>query len=115
MVREGLATRVHVVCADADLLESLTELLTLEGVVVTANPEPAAADPTLVVAATDAWPPGWTLASLHARFGRFPCILLSGSALAGDFAAAGFQRGYFVQLPTTPRAILSLVEELSGD
>ncbi len=114
MVSAAPTRLVYVVCGDADLLESLTELLALDGTMVTPNPEPAAASPTMVIAATDAWPPGWSLASLHARFRRLPCVLLSGSPLAGDFAVTRFRRGYFVQLPAAPRAILGLVEQLTG-
>lgn len=78
------------------------------------HPDTAAAPPALVIAACDALPPGWSLAAVRARFRRVPCLLLSGSILAGDFAARGFERGYFVQLPARPHDILELAAELAG-
>ncbi len=104
-----------VLCSDRDLRESLSELLEIDGSVVTHNPvTPAAHLPAVVLAACDAWPPGWDLAVLRKHFRRVPCLLLSGSLLAGDFAVTRFERGYFVQLPAAPGRILELVGELTG-
>lgn len=107
------ARDAFVICANGDFVYALVELLAIDGFVVTPNPGPGADDPAVVIANCDSWPRGWNLATLHARFRRVPCILLSGSPLGGDFAATSFHRGYFTQLPAAPNLLLALVDELS--
>jgi hypothetical protein len=113
-VRAIRATLVLVLCSDVDLRQSLSELMAIGGVMASSELNTGDAEPALVIAACDALPPGWSLAALRARFRRVPCLLLSGSPLAGDFAVRRFDRGYFVQLPAPPRDILELATHLAG-
>ena len=108
------ALPVLVLCSDDALRDSLVDLLVTDGRRAITEPRPRSQDHGVVVAACDAWPPGWSLARLRATFRRVPCLVLSGSPLGGDFAVVQMQRGYFVQLPAVPAEILGLVAELSG-
>lgn len=78
------------------------------------DPDDGTDPPALVIAACDALPPAWSLAAVRAKFRRVPCLLLSGSLLAGDYMVRRFERGYFVQLPARPGDILELAAELAG-
>ena len=66
----------------------------------------------LVIAACDSWPSPWTLPKLRSHFRTVPCLLLSSSPVSGPYAAAGFQRGYFLGLPADGRRIAELVSSL---
>lgn len=115
VVRGVSGSPVLVLCSDEPLRDSLADLLIVEGrAVLTSPPTARSTHPGVVVAACDAWPPGWNLARLRATFRRVPCLMLSGSPLAGDFVVSQLPRGYFVHLPALPGKILRLVAELSG-
>lgn len=100
-------------CGEDTLRETLVELLRSGG--LPATTDAAGCIPTMVVADADAWPAGWNLTRLRSCFGRLPCVILSGSALAGDFLVTRLRRGYFLQLPASPEQILELAFQLSGD
>jgi hypothetical protein len=107
--------RVLLLAADPMLNGSLAELLRLDGMEVTV-PAPGASPSSqhidLVIAACDSWPSPWTLLMLRSHFRTVPCLLLSGSPVSGPYAAAGFQRGYFLGLPADGRQIAELVRSL---
>ncbi len=109
---------VLVLCADAALRQSLGELLLADGRALAPEPgvppRPSPNGRLVVVAACDAWPPGWNVARVRRTFARAPCLMLSGSPLGGDFAAAELPNGYFAQLPALPSTFLGLVAELSA-
>jgi hypothetical protein len=98
---------VLLLTADHDLAESLSELLALNGLHVTAVA--ATAPVQAVVADLDAWPPGWDLRLLRLRWGRLPCMLLSASPFAGPYTASRLRRGYFLPKPLSPRRFLALL------
>ncbi|MDQ6855900.1 MAG: hypothetical protein M3Z57_02350 [Candidatus Dormibacteraeota bacterium] len=114
MATKDSGPAVLVLCADDHLRTSLADLLVAGGRVVWVGAPPDGGRPGVVVAACDAWPAGWSLAKLRSVFVRVPCVMLSGSPLAGDFAVARLARGYFLQLPALPAEILGLVAELSA-
>ncbi|MDQ2959746.1 MAG: hypothetical protein M3R48_01650 [Candidatus Dormibacteraeota bacterium] len=115
MVRRTPAGPVLVLCSDVALRESLRDLLTSDGWHVSAEPLAGLERNAVVVAASDAWPPGWSIGVLRSTFGHVPSIVLGGSPLGGDFIATPLQRGYYLQLPASPGEILELVGELAGD
>jgi len=106
--------RILLLAADHGLESSLAELLRLEGFEVVPAPSGSSATPQVdvVIAACDSWPSPWTLPLLRSHFRTVPCLLLSGSPVSGPYAAAGFQRGYFLGLPAEGRRIAELVSSL---
>lgn len=73
---------------------------------------PRRAHVDLVIAVCDSWPAPWTLPMLQREFRKVPCLLLSGSPVSGPYAAAGFERGYFLALPASGRRISALLRTL---
>ena len=115
MVKAAAGGDVLILCSDVALRESLADLLGAAGRQVRFDAVPGALPlPAVVVTAWDAWPAGWALPRLRASFARVPCLMLSGSPLAGDFAVAALPRGYFLRLPALPGQITTLVAELAG-
>ncbi len=108
------AAPVLVLCSDDALRDSLMDLLVTDGRRVTAQPLVGSECHAVVIAASDAWPPGWHFARLRSTFRQVPRMVLSGSPLGGHFAVTQLHRGYFVQLPALSGEILGLVGELSG-
>lgn len=104
--------RILLLAADQGLQRSLAELLRLKGFEVVHAPGGSTVithQVDVVIAACDSWPSPWTLPMLRSRFRTLPCLLLSGSPVSGPYAAAGFQRGYFLGLPADGRRIAELV------
>lgn len=101
-------------CANPILRDALSELLGAEGMQITARPRPGSGPPAVVVADADAWPATWDISRLRSSYRQVPCVVLSGSPLAGDFLVSRLQRGYFMQLPARAGEILRLVGELIG-
>ena len=101
-------------CANPSLRDALSELLEADGIHVTARPRPGSGPPAVVIADADAWPAAWDISRLRSSYRQVPCVVLSGSPLAGDFLVSRLQRGYFMQLPARAAEILGLVGELVG-
>ena len=99
-------------CGEEALRDALVDLLGTAGLRVATDA--AGVKPRVVVADADAWPVGWSLSRLRIAYGRLPCMVLSGSPLAGDFLLSKLRRGYFLRLPASPEKILELAFELSG-
>jgi hypothetical protein len=113
MATQTSRSSVLVLCSDDHLRQSLGDLLVAHGHEVSFDQRPDSSI-SVVVTAWDAWPTGWSLTRLRSSFRRVPCLMLSGSPLAGDFAVAQLPRGYFVRLPALPSEIVGLVSELSA-
>jgi hypothetical protein len=103
----SVADLVLLLTADEDLAESMLELIALEGlrVATVAGTQPV----HVVLADLDAWPADWNLRLLRQRFGRVPCLLLSGSPFAGPYTATALTRGYFVSKPFSPNRLLTVL------
>ncbi len=114
MIAKAGRPPVLVLCGHHALRESLAHLLVTDGLTVLCGAQPEdSSRPAVVVVACNSWPSGWSLARLRSAYRRVPCLVLSASPLAGDFAANPLPHGYFVQLPALPEEILGLVWELS--
>jgi hypothetical protein len=96
------------VSADALLYASLAEYLVSRGYRVCDGTEGGTVVRAVVVDA-DAWPAPWTRGRLRRRFPRTPCILLSGSPLAGPDTVSRLRYGFFLPKPTRPAELARMI------
>ena len=96
--------------SDALLQASLAEYLAGRGHRVCDSAQAGVTYGAVIVDA-DAWPPPWTSRSLRSRFPRTPCIVLSGSPLAGPDTVARLRRGFFLAKPVRPWELARLIAQ----
>jgi hypothetical protein len=97
------------ISADALLYASLAEYLVGRGYRICDRAEGDAVVSAVVVDA-DAWPAPWTRGRLRRRFPRTPCILLSGSPLAGPDTVSRLRHGFFLPKPMRPAELAWLID-----
>jgi hypothetical protein len=101
------------ISADALLYASLAEYLVSLGYRVCDRAEGDAGVRAVVVDA-DAWPFLWTRGRLRRRFPRTPCILLSGSPLAGPDTVSRLRHGFFLPKPMRPAELAWMIEHAAN-
>jgi hypothetical protein len=97
------------ISADVLLHASLAEYLVSRGHRVGDRAEGGTAVSAVVVDA-DAWPEPWTRGRLRRRFPRTPCILLSGSPLAGPDMVSRLRHGFFLPKPVRPAELACMID-----
>jgi hypothetical protein len=97
------------ISADALLYASLAEYLVSRGYRVCDHAEGDIIVSAAVVDA-DAWPAQWTRGRLRRRFPHTPCILLSGSPLAGPDTVSRLRHGFFLPKPVRPAELASMID-----
>jgi hypothetical protein len=102
---------VLLLTADALLYASLADYLVGRGHRVCDRAEADTAVSAVIVDA-DAWPASWTRARLRRRFPTTPCILLSGSPLAGPDTVSRLPRGFFLSKPVRPAELARMIEHV---
>ena len=100
---------VLLISADALLYASLAEYLASLGYRVCDRAEGDTLVRAVVVDA-DAWPAPWTRGHLRRRFPRTPCILLSGSPLAGPDTVSRLRHGFFLPKPMRPVELACMID-----
>jgi hypothetical protein len=98
-----------VISADALLYACLAEYLVSRGHRVCDRAEGDTVVSAVVVDA-DAWPAPWTRGRLRRRFPRTPCILLSGSPLAGPDTVSRLRHGFFLPKPMHPAELAWMID-----
>ncbi len=105
----GAAALVLLVSADALLYASLADYLVSCGYRVCDRAEGDTGVRAVVVDA-DAWPAPWTRGQLRRKFPRTPCILLSGSPLAGPDTVSRLRYGFFLPKPARPAELAGMID-----